>query len=216
MSNVGAQIPTDLTFTGEGAPPASLAGSGRVYFDSTANVFEVSRNNGPFGFQGFAATTLAQNQVVLGQTNGDLATVGSLGATGQCLSSNGSGGPPSWAGCGDVGNADQTNIATAISNTTVFAVPVGSAGRYVINVSLTITTFDTSLATVTPAIGWTNQGISRTVSGTAAAFSSTANSSFLSVPVYADASTNITYSTSLHLSPLTGTYSIHAWVVRQE
>lgn len=214
-SQVGAQIPTDLTFTGEAAPSASLSGAGRVYFDSTADAFEVSRNGGAFGFQGFAASPgLTSNEVVLGQGNGDMAPLGSYGSSGQCLMSNGSSSVPAWGGCGDVGNQDRTDVNLAISNALIFT--VSDAGRYVVNLSLTITATDSSGAVVTPQIAWTNEGVVRSVSGSGAAFASTANSSVLSVPVYADSSSTIRYSTTLSHSLTTGTYSVHAWVVRQQ
>src|SRR3990167_9406929 len=43
-----AVIPADLTFWEMGAPPLSPVGSGRIYFDATANIFKVSENGGAY------------------------------------------------------------------------------------------------------------------------------------------------------------------------
>ena len=154
-------------------------------------------------------------------TEGDILTVNAgglnarvgLGPNGQCVSSNGT--DVVWAGCGTVGSQDQTDIASSIASTTVFSVPAGGAGRYVVNLSLTITTSDASGAAVTGVVSWTNETVVRSKSQAAVGFNSTANSIELATPIYADSSSNITYSTSVSGTPSGGKYSVHVWVVRQ-
>lgn len=74
--NQGAQLPLDLTISGEAAPSVSTSGSGKLYFDSSANVFKASRNGAAFGFEAFAASSLAAGHIVQGNGNGDLADNG--------------------------------------------------------------------------------------------------------------------------------------------
>ena len=88
-TSTGAQIPNDLQFTGESAPSTSPAGSGKIYFDSTANVFKASLNGGPFGFLVGANPSVTSSGFFLGSISpptGSLSSlsVGSVNAIGAC------------------------------------------------------------------------------------------------------------------------------------
>ncbi len=110
---------------------------------------------------------------------------------------------------------DQTNKSTSIGLTTLVAGGGSTGGHYRINYDIGITIADSSGATVTVAVNWTQDGISRTAVSTTVAFTATTNGTALALPIFADNSTNISYITTVNGTTSTGRYGVHIWVTKE-
>ncbi|MFA5056657.1 MAG: glycosyl hydrolase family 28-related protein [Opitutaceae bacterium] len=108
-----------------------------------------------------------------------------------------------------------TGQSASISATTLYAVPSSGAGQYMVEVNLACSVADVSGAFVSATVHWTQNGIAR--SWTSGNFDiylgldSTDNVlPVFPVTIYADASTNIQYSTTVDGTPSTARYEFHA------
>lgn len=138
--------------------------------------------------------------------------------------------PAAASGCGSqLGWFDGTNLnAVAQANpvdarltaqttavgSTVITVP-DVASHWLVTIHLHVTTSDASGQSVTGTLGWTEDGIALSKSTSAIAVASTGNFDGLSVPIYADAGSNITFSTSVSGAFTTAQYAINVTAQRR-
>ena len=212
---VGSQIPTDLTLSTAEATPAAPAAGRRLFSNSSSNSGDLTSES-----SGGAIVDLETHGVT---TQGDIIYANSasppaltrlaVGASGSCLTSNGS--TPGWSSgnCSvTVGTYDQTGLSATKTQSLLTTTAVG---HFTVNVEVEITATDASGATVQPSATCTGDGTARSRTGTSIGFTNTNLSSTVVFPCYVDASTNISISATVTGTPVTATYALHAWVVQQ-
>lgn len=136
---------------------------------------------------------------------------------------NGSGLLSNYNGIATVGNGiaasygqdDKTAQSASIGAVTLFTGTASSGGHWRICYATGITTSDASGATYVLTPAWTQDGVSRTSASASIAFASTANQGVTCVPVNADNSTNLSYSTTVTGTPTTGRYATHVWATKE-
>jgi hypothetical protein len=89
---------------------------------------------------------------------------------------------------------DSTGNASNISLTTLFTTPV--TGFYFVMGNLYVSTTTVGTTTITTTIGWTQNGVALTATFIASANTVVTGSAVAAIPIYADTSAHITYSTS--------------------
>jgi trimeric autotransporter adhesin len=156
---------------GMAAPGVSVAGQGRIYFDSTANKFKVSENNGAYAdLVGGSSISVTSNQAVV--ANGTGTGLSSFTCSiNQVMSFDGSGLPVCAGVTGTGGFLQDGNSYGA-------AATLGTNDNYALNFETNGTTKMTVLANGNVGIGTTNPtspleiSQSSTVGGATAAYGS--------------------------------------------
>ena len=108
-------------------------------------------------------------------------------------------------------------IAQSANIAAVTLCPAGSCatGHYRVCYSTGVTATDASGATYVLTVGWTQSTIARTLATSSIAVAATANQANNCVPIFADAASNVTYSTTVTGTPTTGRYETHVWLVEE-
>lgn len=112
------------------------------------------------------------------------------------------------------GADDKTAQSASIAAVTLLTGGASTGGRYRLMGFGGITTSDASGATFSVTITWTQDGVARTATTGTVPFASTTNGVSLVSPMFVDASTNVTYSTTVSGAPTTGRYGIHVWLAK--
>jgi trimeric autotransporter adhesin len=144
---------------GMAAPAVSVAGQGRIYFDSTANKFKVSENNGAYAdLVGGSSISVTSNQAVV--ANGTGTGLSSFTCSiNQVMSFDGSGLPVCTGVTGTGGFLQDGNSYGA-------AATLGTNDNYALNFETNGTTKMTVLANGNVGIGTTNPVQALDVNGT--------------------------------------------------
>jgi hypothetical protein len=144
---------------GMAAPAVSVAGQGRIYFDSTANKFKVSENNGAYAdLVGGSSISVTSNQAVV--ANGTGTGLSSFTCSiNQVMSFDGSGLPVCAGVTGTGGFLQDGNSYGA-------AATLGTNDNYALNFETNGTTKMTVLANGNVGIGTTNPVQALDVNGT--------------------------------------------------